>query len=56
MAIVNNWHSRKIDFVQAYTQATVKKDMYDIPKGFEVSDPGYYVLKVLKNIYGQKQA
>jgi hypothetical protein len=41
----------------AYTQAPVEKDMYmEVPKGFEVEGPGDYVLKIHKNIYGQKQA
>jgi hypothetical protein len=45
--------------VQAYPQAPVEKEMYmKIPKGFSVTDDpnGDYVLKVHKNIYGQKQA
>jgi len=57
MAIINNWHTRQIDFIQAYTQANVEKDMYmSIPKGCETDTPGDFVLKIHKNIYGQKQA
>ena len=57
MSIVNKWHTRQIDFVQAYTQAEVEKDMYmEIPRGFNVSEKGDFVLKIHKNIYGQKQA
>ena len=41
----------------AYTQAPVEKDMYmKILKGFEVEEAGDFVLKIHKNIYGQKQA
>jgi Reverse transcriptase (RNA-dependent DNA polymerase) len=56
-AVINKWHTRQIDYVQAYLQARVEKDMYmEIPKGFHVNGEGDYVLKILKNIYGQKQA
>jgi hypothetical protein len=56
-AIIKRYHSRQIDFVQAYTQAEVERRMYmEIPKGFEADETGDYVLRVDKNIYGQKQA
>ncbi len=56
-AIIQGWHSKQIDFVMAYTQASVERDMYmEIPKGFEVEGDGDYVLQIHKNIYGQKQA
>ena len=57
--LLHGWHTRQIDYVQAYPQADIEVDLYmEIPKGFEVqgSDPGEYVLKLHKNIYGQKQA
>jgi hypothetical protein len=48
-----------MDYVLAYTQAPVEKDLYmKIPKGFEV-DKGcsdHYVLKLHKKVYRQKQA
>lgn len=62
MALIGNWQTRQIDFVLAYTQADAECDnMYmKIPRGFEVdipqADPKDYVLKINKNIYGQKQA
>jgi hypothetical protein len=57
MAIVNNLQYRQIDFVQAYTQTNVEKDMnMDVPKGYEVTEPGDNVLKVNNNVYRQKQA
>jgi len=56
-SIINKWHTRQIDYVQAYTQADIEKDTYmEIPKGFEAEKEGDFVLKVHKNIYGQKQA
>jgi Reverse transcriptase (RNA-dependent DNA polymerase) len=62
MSILSCWHTRQIDYVLAYTQADAETDnLYmKIPKGFELiggddSDKDY-VLKIRKNIYGQKQA
>jgi hypothetical protein len=38
IAIVTDWHSSQIDFIQSYTQANVEMEMYiAIPKGFKVS-------------------
>ena len=61
MAIIQGWHTKQLDFVLAFTQAPVEIDnLYmKIPRGFHVpnatSDTDY-LLKVEKNIYGQKQA
>jgi hypothetical protein len=58
MSLLHGWHTRQIDYVQAYTQADIECDMYmHLPKGFEVPDNEQeYVLRIKKNIYGQKQA
>jgi hypothetical protein len=61
MAIIRGWHTKQIDFVLAFTQAPVEIDnLYmQVPRGFHVpgaSSDKDYVLKVEKNIYGQKQA
>jgi hypothetical protein len=64
MAILNNWHTRQLDFVLAYTQADIERDLYmKLPAGFSVpgrtiteQDRKDYVLKLEKNLYGQKQA
>ena len=61
MSIVQGWYTRQIDYVLAYTQADAETDnLYmKVPKGFEIpgDDPNNpYVLKIRKNIYGQKQA
>jgi hypothetical protein len=60
MAIIKRWHTKQIDYVQAYTQAKVETDnvYMKIPRGFEIpgSEPGEYVLKIDRNIYGGKAA
>ena len=55
----NNWHTRQLDYVLAFPQAPVERELYmSIPKGFEIEsgDKNDYVLKIHRNIYGQKQA
>ena len=50
---------RQIDFVQAYTQALIKHDMcMELWQGIETKHGNSkdYVLKLLANLYGQKQA
>ncbi|KAI2493484.1 hypothetical protein MHU86_21065 [Fragilaria crotonensis] len=56
--LIHGWYTKQIDFVLAYTQADVECQLYmAIPKGFEVQDDGQdYVLKLKKNLFGQKQA
>ena len=60
LAIVNDWHTRQIDFVLAYPQADVECDMYmEIPRGFQLpagGNPKDYALKLRRNLYGAKQA
>lgn len=59
LAARHNWHTQQIDFVLAFTQAPIERELYlKIPRGFEVEgvNPDDYVLKAHKNIYGQKQA
>jgi hypothetical protein len=56
---VHNWHTRQLDYVLAFPQAPVEKELYlYIPKGFDMDggDTKNFVLKVHRNIYGQKQA
>jgi hypothetical protein len=63
-AIINNWYTRQIDFVLAYTQADIERDLYmKLSSGFVLpgkelteEDQKNYVLKLEKNLYGQKQA
>lgn len=59
IAALNNWTTRQLDFVLAFPQALVKTDIFmDIPQGFHI--PGKrskdYCLKLLNNLYGQRQA
>lgn len=56
--LIHRWTTKQIDFVLAYTQADVECELYmAIPKGFEVEDQDQeYVLKLKKNLFGQKQA
>jgi hypothetical protein len=60
MTVAHGWHTKQIDFVQAFAQAPVKKTLYmKIPAGMERMDgsnPSDYVLKIHRNIYGKKQA
>ena len=59
MVITQSWHTMQLNYVQAFSQAPVERDLYmKIPKGFEVegANKDDYVLRVRKNIYGQKQA
>jgi hypothetical protein len=61
MAIAKGWHTRQIDYVLAYTQADAEtNNLYmKVPRGLNIPGstlPDEYVLKICKNIYGQKQA
>jgi hypothetical protein len=62
ITLVHKWKTRQIDFVQAYTQADPEiPNMYmELPKGFVVDNDDStnkrYVLRLKKNLYGQKQA
>jgi hypothetical protein len=57
LALIHGWDTRQIDFVLAYTQAAVECKLYmSIPKGFEVESDEEYVLKLKKNLFGQRQA
>ena len=53
------WHTQ-VDYVAAYTQAPIDRDMYmEFPRGFTVpggADRKAFVLKLHRNLYGQKQA
>ena len=60
LAAAMGWHTKQIDYVLAFPQAPVEKEIYmSIPKGFEVDErnnKAEYVLKLHRNVYGQKQA
>ena len=57
LALIDGWDTRQINFVLAYTQAAVEcKSCMSIPKGFEVEGDEEFVLKLEKNLFGQRQA
>ena len=62
LTLIHSWHTRQIDYVQAYPQAPIDRPMYmNIPPEFVIPDhPEYnnkdHALEVLRNIYGQKQS
>jgi Reverse transcriptase (RNA-dependent DNA polymerase) len=58
MVSLNKWKVKTFDFVQAFPQAPSEADLYiDVPKGCHIEgDNSQWCLKVLNNVYGQKQA
>ena len=53
------WKARQMDYVMAFTQAPTERPMFmEIPKGYTLSygDPKDYVLEILANTYGARQA
>ena len=59
MVAMHKWHTLQLDYVLAFPQAPVERELYmAIPKGFTMDsgDPTDYALHIHKNIYGQKQA
>ena len=59
LAASKGWCTKQIDYVLAFPQAPVEKEIYmHVPKGFEIpgDDTSKYVLKLNRNVYGQKQA
>jgi Reverse transcriptase (RNA-dependent DNA polymerase) len=58
LSSINGWITKTFDFVQAFPQAPSEVELYiAVPKGCEVDgDSSDWAMKVLNNIYGQKQA
>jgi hypothetical protein len=58
ISIINGWELKQLDFVQAFPQAPVESELYmDLPKGYIVNgERNNHALKLLRNVYGQKQA
>ena len=51
LALLHNWKTTQLDYVLAFPQAPVKKELYmEIPKGFEGAS-GDYVLQIHCNVY-----
>ena len=62
MAAAFNWHTVQLDYVHAYPQAPVEREIYmEIPAGFTTGNDDQepkrdWVLRLNRNVYGQKQA
>ena len=59
LAAAKGWHTKQIDYVLAFPQAPVEKEIYmQVPKGFQIGneDTSKYALRLNRNVYGQKQA
>jgi Reverse transcriptase (RNA-dependent DNA polymerase). len=61
LTAIHNWHTIQLDYVLAFPQAPVEKEIYmEIPQGVKLpdgDDTKDYVLKLKhSNVYGQKQA
>lgn len=60
LVLLFQWHTDQLDYVLAFPQPPVERELYmNFPKGFTVAgvtNPSDYVLRINKNIYGQKQA
>ena len=59
LSILLSWHTTQVDFVQAYLQAPIERDIYmNLPKGITLAegDATQKALLLKKNLYGQKQA
>jgi hypothetical protein len=58
-ALIFDWYTRQIDFVLAFPQADVECDLFMKlpPCGlvFEGADHSTHCVKLIKNLYGQKQ-
>jgi hypothetical protein len=59
LSLIYQWTTRQIDFVLAFPQADVECELYmELPRGliFDGCHRDTHCLKLLKNLYGQKQA
>jgi hypothetical protein len=59
LSLLSDWNTKQVDFILAYPQAPIEFDMYmNFPKGIQMANGNRntHVIKLLKNVYGQKQA
>jgi hypothetical protein len=59
LALLSGWQTEKVDFVLAYPQTPIDFDMYmNLTKGIQMAsgNRNTHVLKLLRNLYGQRQA
>ena len=53
MSIVHGLHTRQVDYVNAFAQADLDKEVHiELPQGFEDPDGKDTVLKLNKSLYG----
>ena len=58
-ALIQKWHAKQLDFVQAFPQAPIAKTQFvELPKGITIKgvNSSTHVFEVLRNIYGGKDA
>ena len=59
LSILQGWKTRQLDFIMAFPQAPIQTPLYmSIPKGYKTpkdENNNPMVLKLIRNIYGQKQ-
>jgi hypothetical protein len=58
LSLLSGWNTKHVDFVLAYPHAPIELDMYmNLPKGIQMANGNRntHLLKLLKNVYGQKQ-
>ena len=58
-ALIQKWHAKQLDFVQAFPQAPIAKTQFvELPKGITIQgiSSKTHVFEVLRNIYGGKDA
>ena len=59
LSLILGWQSRQLDFVMAYPQAPAEMPLYmQLPQGYQRKGISRrtHALKLLRNVYGQKQA
>ena len=59
MILLNKWHTVQLDYVLAFPQAPINRELYmRVPVGMTVPSGKRedYVLQLKRNVYGQKQA
>ena len=59
IAAVNKWPTKQLDYVLAFPQAPIERELYiSIPAGYKIENGKNkdHALKLNNNLYGQKQA
>ena len=57
MVLANGWTTKQVDYTNAFTQAKLSEEVYiESPKGFQRKDKKDQVIKLIKSLYGLRQA